>query len=173
MIPSSKEIEAINSNDIVTVCWSSETGFIQNDTQFQEKNLVSLKFLVLTKDSNNDIVGSLLSYSNTLSDKLPRFWKFNSQSYGEIEFKIILANLEKNSPAIEFDKEKTRYIYAEWIFEIEKFQKKNSDPGGMFCCECNEFYRYATANLSNGNLACWSCRDSYKWKYSELFVGNK
>lgn len=175
MIPSNEEINAIVPGDIVIVYWSKSGGYCENNTPVSQNEDIRLKFLVLTRDSNNYIVGSLISNISSLngSDKLPKFLKFDPSSYGEVEFEIILANLAKNSPALEFDKEKTRYVYEGWIFEIEKFQKKNIDPGGMFCCECNEFYRYAIANLSNRNLACWSCRDSYKWKYSELFMGSK
>ena len=49
---------------------------------------------------------------------------------------------------------------------------KAGPPGGMACCQCQEFYPYAEANLP-GRLVCYSCRVSYGWKYPELSIGRK
>jgi len=176
--PSEKEINDVGHGDIITIRYATDNkDFIQTDnsSSYKEDEYISLKFVVVERDSTNWIVASIISFEMMPASLggWPHLFKFGPDHYGEDEFNLIKSKLDQIKNPVSFDEEHTRFIADNWIFNIEKRETKIHHPDGLHCCECNEYYHYAVPNLSNGNLACWNCRDSYKWKYSELFMGNK
>lgn len=167
MIPTNEEIQNLQHGDIITVYFNPKT-LCYLETNKSDESFLPVKMHYIGCD--RFVIAAAIT-KNILDDQS---FDFIYDNFGD-SFCSITKKLEElsSSERVEFDSKHCCYIDNDWIFEIEKRQLKNSDPCGMNCCECNEFYRYAVSNLSNGNLACWNCRDSYKWKYSELYIGGK
>jgi hypothetical protein len=45
--------------------------------------------------------------------------------------------------------------------------------GGYNCVVCNNFNKYAEANLTEDRHICFSCRASYAWKYEDELLARK
>ncbi len=171
--PNDEEIDNLETGDIVIIPLTEE-GFLsgRNSILEGEKYLLS-RWFFLGKNSDNDLICLFVSSETSninLNINHPVYdWLEDEDKlkFTKIINKIPIKDLEN------IDINKSRYFSKKRVIKIEKKMINRSDPVGMNCCECNEYYHYAVPNLSNGNLACWSCRDSYKWKYSELYIGGK